>query len=207
MRAELAVLRARALRTLTQGHLSQHLIFHSLHQTALIDRARWIFGIRPRDFVNLRRGDISPLEIARLNGHDAVLVRRRAVATLRSMARRGVRGGDVSRRQAATLLGRQLRQLPRWLGQRRNNGPPSLAAPGVPALPDADFANHPSISADGQRVAWDAYRAKIPEARRMGEIRIIVADTRNGRRVEASRIGRATTLATVRLQRRAICGQ
>jgi Tol biopolymer transport system component len=180
----ISVLRERALRTLTQGHLSQHLLFHSLHQTATLDRARWIFGARPLEFQHLRLRDMSPLDIAHLFGHDAVLVRRRAAATLRSMARRGVAEGAVSRRQAATLVARQLRQLPRWLGQRRNNGPPPQIGPSTPLLPVADFANHPSISADGSHVAWDAYRAKIPEARRLGEIHVVVADRRTGHRVD-----------------------
>src|SRR4051794_11430972 len=35
--ARLALLESRALRTLTQGHLSQHIFFHSLHQNAIPD--------------------------------------------------------------------------------------------------------------------------------------------------------------------------
>src|SRR6478736_2011826 len=35
----LQVLESRALRTLTQGHLSQHMFFHSLHQDAIPDAA------------------------------------------------------------------------------------------------------------------------------------------------------------------------
>src|SRR5688500_3302215 len=33
-----------ARRTLTQGHLAQHLLFHALHQTAIPERATRIFG-------------------------------------------------------------------------------------------------------------------------------------------------------------------
>src|SRR3954464_7545212 len=33
----LSLLQSRALRTLTQGHLSQHMFFHSLHQNAIPD--------------------------------------------------------------------------------------------------------------------------------------------------------------------------
>src|SRR6266542_214877 len=57
----LAVLEDRALRTLTQGHLSQHIFFHSLHQNAIPDSAPEIFGVASREqFQLLRRGELSP---------------------------------------------------------------------------------------------------------------------------------------------------
>src|SRR3712207_7563511 len=46
-------------------------------------------------------------------------------------------------------------QLLRWLGQRRNNGPPRTSVAGTPIMPIADWANRPTISADGTRVAFD----------------------------------------------------
>src|SRR3712207_5226348 len=67
-------------------------------------------------------------------------------------------------------------QLLRWLGQRRNNGPPRTSVAGTPIMPIADWANRPTISADGTRVAFDQYRSTIPEARKLGEIRVLVAD-------------------------------
>jgi hypothetical protein len=182
-----ARLRSRALRTITQGHLAQHILFHSLHQRTLVDRARWIFGVSGRRLADLRVDELSPLEIARLSGRSAVAVRGRAARALRATAARGVRGGALTRAQAERLLRRQLRQLPRWLGQRRNNGPPRTLATGRPSLPPADWGNHPTISADGTRVAFDAYRATIPDARRLGEIRVVVADlARGGRLLETS---------------------
>jgi Tol biopolymer transport system component len=56
----------------------------------------------------------------------------------------------------------------------------------MPSLPVADWANHPTISADGRRVAFDAYRSTIPDARRLGEIRVVVADLPGDRLLEAS---------------------
>jgi Tol biopolymer transport system component len=53
-------------------------------------------------------------------------------------------------------------------------------------MPSADWANHPSISADGTRVAFDQYRSTIPEARSLGEIRVRVADLPSGALLEAS---------------------
>src|SRR6478736_4637309 len=63
-----AVLESRALRTLTQGHLSQHMFFHSLHQNAIPDAAPKIFGTSTTRFRDLRRSELSPLMICRLNG-------------------------------------------------------------------------------------------------------------------------------------------
>src|SRR5215210_215367 len=42
-RARLATLRRRALRTITQGHLAQHLFFHSLHQFGIASEAPAMF--------------------------------------------------------------------------------------------------------------------------------------------------------------------
>ena len=64
----LALLESRALRTLTQGHLSQHMFFHSLHQDAIPDAAPEIFGTSTTQFRYLRRAELSPLMICRLNG-------------------------------------------------------------------------------------------------------------------------------------------
>lgn len=165
-----STLEERAFRVLTQGHLSQHIIFHSLHQTAVPDAARRIFGTRNARFLALRRAEQSPLQIGRLHGRTTAQMYRRSVGALRAMARRGIRLGAVSRPQAKLLLERQVRQIPRWLGQSRYNGPPKTIGPKKALLPAADFANNPSISDDGRVVVWDAYRAKIPEARTRGEI-------------------------------------
>jgi Tol biopolymer transport system component len=173
---------ARAERTLTQGHLSQHLLFHSLHQTAIPRRARTIFGVASREeFTALRRAELSPLQIGRLNGRTQRQIAADAARALREYARRGVRNGSFSRRQADLLLDRQLRQLPRWLGQTRYNGPPRTLPGARAELPAADFANNPSITADGSSVVFDAYRATIPEARAAGEIHVMRHAVADGR--------------------------
>lgn len=173
--ARFAQLRARAYRIVTQGHLSQHIHFHSLHQRSIQDAAPSVFGVSPSEFRDLRVAENSPLEIGRMHGRSAVVIRSRAAAALRRAAARAVSGGAMTRLQGRRLLRRQLAQLPRWLGQRRNNGPPRTSAAGTPVLPVADWANHPSISDDGARVAFDQYRSTIPEARALGEIRVVVA--------------------------------
>ena len=60
---------AARVRTITQGHLSQHLFFHSLHQFAIPSRAPQIFGMSDQAFRDVRRTlELSPLTIARLHG-------------------------------------------------------------------------------------------------------------------------------------------
>jgi hypothetical protein len=173
-------LRARAYRIVIQGHLSQHIHFHSLHQRTIQRHAPSIFGVSSERFRDLRVEEHSPLDIGRLNGRSAVSMRRASVAALRRTVAGAVRGGAMTRAQGARLLRRQLAQLPRWLGQRRNNGPPRTSAAGTPIMAIADWANHPSISVDGTRVAFDQYRSTIPEARSLGEIRVLVADLAAG---------------------------
>src|SRR5687768_2583629 len=90
-------LRSRAYRVLTQGHLSQHIVFHSLHQTAVPKASRYIFGAPNERFLALRRAEHSPLQIGRLHGRNAAQMHARAVGVLRARARKGVRLGAMSR--------------------------------------------------------------------------------------------------------------
>lgn len=66
--ARAAELQRRALATLTQGHLAQHLFFHSLHQFAIPSAAPDIFGLPDAEFRALRRDELSPMAIGRLHG-------------------------------------------------------------------------------------------------------------------------------------------
>jgi hypothetical protein len=93
-------------------------------------------------------------------------------AMLRRLARTGVRNFDTTRRQAELLLSRQLRQLPRWLQQDRDNGPPPAGPDGKPLMPARYYANHPAISADGSLVAFESYQPDNCVASRYGEIRV-----------------------------------
>lgn len=171
----------RARRTLTQGHMSQHILFHSLHQLAIPDRAVKIFGTPTKEhYLALRRAEVSPLQIGRLYGREGTDIQAAAAAALKAEARRGARIKAFTRRQADILLDRQLRQLPRFLGQRRYNGPPQTGPGSRPLLPPFDFASNPSISADGSAVVFDAYRATIPEAKKLGEIHVVRADPSSG---------------------------
>ena len=172
--AMLRELTDRAERTLTQGHLGQHILFHALHQNAVPERAKEIFGTRDRqEFVKFRRAELSPLQICELNGRSRVEAQKGVSDALRDAAARGVQDGSLPPAQAEVMLDRQLRQVPRWLGQNRYNGP--SGGVNKPDLPEADVAKHASISADGSTVVWDAYRADISAAERLGEIHVRAA--------------------------------
>ena len=170
--AMLATLRSRAERTLTQGHLSQHLLFHSLHQFAIPSEAPEIFGVTDAAFRQLRRAEQSPLEIGRLHGRSPSRIQALSTGVLRERVRFGTDTGAMSERQAAILLRRQISQLPRWLAQVRYNGPPPTHAGQLTGKP-RDFAANPALSADGARVVFESYLQKLPLALKRGEISVL----------------------------------
>ncbi len=181
----LAMLRRRAERTITQGHLSQHLFFHSLHQFAIPSAAPEIFGVTDAEFRQLRRGEQSPLEIGRLHGRSPGRIQSLAAGVLRERVRFGVSSGAMSERQGRLLLRRQLSQLPRWLAQVRYNGPPPTHAGKLTGKP-RDFAANPALSSDGARVVFESYLQKLPLALRSGEISVLSAPVGGGRTRNAS---------------------
>ena len=170
----LALLERRALRTLTQGHLAQHLFFHSLHQEAIPSHATAIFGVASRaEWSTLRRSELSPLQICRLNGLPRGHAQERAAATLREYADKGVARQSIPAVQAERLLSRQLRQLPRWLQQTRYNGPPPVHTPRSSPATASNYSNNAALSADGRRVVFESYQAKLAIAKRLGEIAVM----------------------------------
>jgi len=172
--AQLAVLEKRALLTLTQGHLAQHLFFHSLHQNALPNHSPAIFGVASRvEWSRLRRSEVSPLQICRLNGLSRSHAQRAAERRLRSTAAWGVAHHAIPAAQAEILLARQLRQLPRWLQQTRYNGPPPLVSPRESPATASNYSNNAAISDDGRRLAFESYEAKLTIAKTRGEIAVM----------------------------------
>jgi Tol biopolymer transport system component len=171
--ARLAILQSRALRTLTQGHLSQHMFFHSLHQNAIPDAAPRIFGTSTAQFRFLRRSELSPLMICRLNGLSRAHAQGTAVQTLQAMEQRGVRGQAMPAAQGARLLARQLRQVPRWLQQTRYNGPPPLRQPRGSIATASNYSNNAALAGDGAHVVYESYDAKLAQAKAQGEIGVL----------------------------------
>ena len=170
----LAVLERRALRTLTQGHLAQHVFFHSLHQNAVPDNAPAIFGTASREqFQLLRRSELSPLQICRLNGLSGDHALREARRTLEATVQKAIDRQAMPASQARRLLNRQLRQLPRWLNQSRYNGPPPVKTPRASAATASNYSNNAALSADGHAIAFESYDARLADAKRRGEINVL----------------------------------
>lgn len=113
-----AALVDRALRTLTEGHLAQHVFFHFAHYPAVALRARTVFGISPLRYQRLRLAGWTPGEIARHHGRTQARVWRLTVPILRDGARAGVAGLQTPPAQALRLLGLQQANLAEWLQQR-----------------------------------------------------------------------------------------
>jgi hypothetical protein len=175
---------SRALRTLTQGHLAQHILFHSLHQEAGPEAAARIFGVRDSEaFRALRRLDLSPLRIGRMHGRTRAQMQRGLVAALRARMAEGVRGGHISRGQGALFLERQLRQVPRWLGEDHYNGPPQTNSRGRPIHPFRPSFSSPALAGDGGTVLFDAIQPAPPLAVRFGEVNLEGRDLRDGARL------------------------
>jgi Tol biopolymer transport system component len=177
--ARLRLLRSRALRTLTQGHMAQHMFFHSLHQFAVPGRARQIFGLSRDGYLALRRAELSPIQIGMLYGRSPARVQAAVISTLRDRSRSGVRTRSTPARQARLLLSRQVSQVPRWLQQSRYNGPPQThhhgPHRGTLVQKPRNYASNPAISADGSRVAYESYEQRVPLAVSTGEIGVFAA--------------------------------
>jgi hypothetical protein len=109
------VLERRALDTLTQGHMANHVIFHVFHTPAIADNARAVFGLRPATFRRLRDSGLSPTAIARRGGRTRGGAQPRLAALLKARGRRAVRLGAMSRAQASALYAEQMAALPAFM--------------------------------------------------------------------------------------------
>ena len=181
-RDRLALLEERALRTLTQGHLAQHLFFHSLHQEAIPSHATAIFGVASRaEWSTLRRSELSPLQICRLNGlprghaqeqavGDAARVRRpRASRARRPRPRRRSGCSRASCASSRAGCSRRATTARRRSSRRARRPPPRRTTPTTRRS-----------SGDGRRVVFESYQAKLAIAKRLGEIAVHGARGRRG---------------------------
>jgi hypothetical protein len=101
------VLQRRAETTLTQAHLSRHVLFHVFHMPAIPDAARVIFGVSPAP----------PIAPGARGGKSATHVQGALWSVLVKRAARGVAVGAMSRAEADHLLAEQKAQLPIYIGR------------------------------------------------------------------------------------------
>jgi hypothetical protein len=114
-RSRLADLRWRTERVLTQGHLAQHVLFHSFHGPAIPAHAEQLFGISRRAFVAARQAGLAPSDLALREGRSSTTVRAGVLGILTGEADEGVRTGSESRAQSKRMLARQRRYLGCWM--------------------------------------------------------------------------------------------
>jgi hypothetical protein len=108
-------LRARALDTLTQAHLANHVLFHVFHTPAIANDARRIFGITPARFRSLRDRGLSPQRIGATSRRTEEEVRAGLARLLMERGRRSVALGAMSRGQAGALWAEQSAGLDAYL--------------------------------------------------------------------------------------------
>lgn len=111
---EYRVLRRRAERTLTQGHLAQHVFFHVFHGLHMPD-VRELLGVGQREYARLRARRMSRYEIARIGGRSREHVRGLVVESMEHAAMHGVHIGATTQEQADRMLARQMRVVDCWL--------------------------------------------------------------------------------------------
>jgi hypothetical protein len=109
------VLERRALDTLTQAHLSNHVLFHVFHTPAIAEHAKTVFGLRPATFRRLRDSGLSPAGIAQRGGRTRAGAQARLAELLKARGRRAVRLGAMSATQARALYAEQLAALPAFM--------------------------------------------------------------------------------------------
>jgi len=140
----LAALRWRAERMLTQGHLAQHVLYHTFHGPAVPAHSQQLFGITRDAFIAARQQGLSPRQLAAREHRDPATVRAGVAALLADEARQGVRSLSQSGAQAKRMLARQTADLDCWMASPlpkldpnnpfggRDGGPGHGVAPHIP---------------------------------------------------------------------------
>jgi hypothetical protein len=123
-RRHLGRLRRRTTLTLSQGHLLQHMLFHPLHEKALMEAEPDILGTDHTAVASLRRAGASNLEIGARFGRTEHQITAAAVAVLRGTMRRAVRRRWTPRAQARRYLRFQIGEIPAWLTFARRDAAP-----------------------------------------------------------------------------------
>jgi hypothetical protein len=123
--AQVAVVRDRTLRVLTQGHLAQHVLFHYFHGTNIEARSALIFGFPFPAFVDLRSQGLTLVQIGRRGGRTKGQIASELQRALRDGAALGVERHEQSDSQATFMLHRRISLLPCFLRRPRANRDPA----------------------------------------------------------------------------------
>ncbi|HEX8647024.1 MAG TPA: hypothetical protein VF715_08975 [Thermoleophilaceae bacterium] len=118
-REQLTTLRSRTRRTMTQSHLSRHLLFHVFHNRHIGRNAESFFGVSHATWWKLRSSGHTVLEVARRGGRSERQVRRALLPFLERELRMGVKRNMTPRRQARAFLATQRKKLRTWMRENR----------------------------------------------------------------------------------------
>jgi hypothetical protein len=117
------------MRTLTQGHLMQHMLFHPFHDTALFEASPQVFGVTPHDLnLNLAQ-HISHAQIGYQHGRTYQQMAASATAVLRAEEAIGVREHLTPTSEAQVELAYEISKLPDFFNNSSNN-PQTIFGPG-----------------------------------------------------------------------------
>jgi hypothetical protein len=132
-RAQYALLLNRAMRSLTQGHLMQHMLFHPFHDTALFRASPQVFGVTGHDLnLDLAQG-LSHAEIGYQHGRTYQQMASSAISVLRAEEAVGIREHLTPASEAQAELAYQIATLPKLFSSSSNKAQ-TIFTPG-PAQP------------------------------------------------------------------------
>jgi hypothetical protein len=118
-RRQYLLLRSRTRRTMTQSHLSRHLLFHVFHNRRIGDNARTIFGVSRYTWWDMRRSGRTVMEVARRGKRSEREVLRELLPFLERELRAGVKRNMTPRRQARAFYATQRSKLRTWMRENR----------------------------------------------------------------------------------------
>jgi hypothetical protein len=139
-RGQYALLLNRALRTLTQGHLLQHMLFHPFHDTALFRASPQVFGVTPHELNLDLAQQMSHAEIGYQHGRTYQQMAASATAVLRGEEAAGVRQHLTPASEAQAELAYQIAFLPNLLSSSSNKAQTIFAPGGSHSAPSSRLA-------------------------------------------------------------------
>lgn len=121
-RRRFAALRRRTILTLTQGHVLQHMLFHPLHEKALMEAEPEIFGADHMTLAAMRRQGMTLAQVGEHFGKTEQETTAAAEAVLRRTMHGAVRRQWTLRAPARRYLRFQISAIPAWLHFARGGG-------------------------------------------------------------------------------------
>jgi hypothetical protein len=125
----LSVLKARTMDMLTQGHLSQHVLFHHFHAPVIAVHSQEIFGLSRGDYTAARRAGFTPAQMGRHEHRSKRRVKLAVLRVMRTYMRKAIADQEIGASEAHRFYRRQVRYTARWLAQNLKSGANKKAFP------------------------------------------------------------------------------